>query len=87
MASWNLYDVFYGSYTVGEFTYSMWDAARLRPAPVPFGDFTRSANVRAGSTYYMLVSGTDRPATAIHAGNASGGVLPGQMQMWVVRLK
>ncbi len=87
MSSWDLYDVYYGDYVAGEWRYWMWEAARLLPNAVPFAPFTRAANVRAGSAYYSIISGTNRPATAVRVRDPDGNPLPGNMQVWVVRLR
>jgi hypothetical protein len=83
LASWNLHDVFYGSFA----GYRIRQELRLTPVPLTFTTFSKSANVRAASAYYAGVSGGNRPATAIKARDASGGVLPPHMRYWVVRLQ
>jgi hypothetical protein len=82
-ASWNLHDVFYGSFS----GFQLRRELRLTPVPLSFAGFSKSANVRAASAYYAAVSGGNRPATAIKARDASGGVLPPHMRYWVVRLQ
>lgn len=77
LASWNLYDIF-------ELHFA--PAARLAPRSRGFASFTESASVRAGSTAYFRVSGTNRSATAIRVGSPSDTPLPGIMQVFVVRL-
>jgi hypothetical protein len=81
--SWNLHDVFYGSYG----GYHLRTELRLTPVPLAFTTFSKSANVRAASAYYAGVSGGNRPATAIKARDAAGGILPSHMRYWVVRLQ
>ena len=39
--------------------------AHLEPRMRTFGNFTQTVQVRGGSTAYFLVSGADRPATAV----------------------
>lgn len=86
MPSWDLQDIFYGSYVLGQFIYSMYSSARLTPSRAAFGNFAMSANVRAASTYYAVISGSNRPAFALRARDAGGtGTLPGHMRYWVVR--
>lgn len=85
-ASWNLYNVFYGTYSTGGHTYGLRSQLRLTPDSVAFANFTRTANVRAASSYYALLSGPGRPAFALKARNGAGGVLPGKMRYWIVRL-
>jgi hypothetical protein len=87
MTSWDLNDIFYGSYTDGQTQWTLIPALRLTPAGFAFAGFSRSANVRAGSTYYSVITGTDHPALAVSAKDATGGVLPGHMQLWVVRMQ
>jgi hypothetical protein len=87
MTSWNLYDIFYGSFQSGDVVVSLIEALRLEPNEVQFGQFTRSAEVRGGSTYYSIISGTDRSAVAVKAADAAGASLPANMQVWVVRMK
>jgi hypothetical protein len=60
---------------------------RLHPAQLTFSTFDRSANVRAGSTFYSVISGSNRSAVAVNAADPGGGVLPSNMQLWVVRMK
>lgn len=87
MSSWNLHDIFYGSFVSGDVVISLIEALRLQPSEALFGRFTRSAMVRGGSTYYSVVSGFDRSAMALKVTDPDGGVLPNEMQLWVVRLK
>lgn len=61
--------------------------ARLDPMEETFGDFTRSFQVRGGSSAYIVVSGSSRPATAIRALEPDGSTLRQVMQMWVVRMQ
>jgi len=75
--SWNLYDIF---------ELHVIPAARLVPRSHGFASFTESASVRAGSTAYFRVSGTNRSATAVRIRSASDTPLPGIMQVFVVRL-
>jgi hypothetical protein len=77
MTSWNLFDIFNNAPV----------SMRLLPDPVTFSDFTKSKRVRAASTYYTLISGTNRPGTAVQALDDAGQNLPAHMQMWVVRMK
>jgi hypothetical protein len=76
--TWNLVDIFDGHLN---------QTARLTPTPQGFGSFTEAANVRAGSTAYYRVSGTNRPATSVRVRGATGGTLPATMQVFVVRLQ
>lgn len=77
MTSWDLAEIFG----------SRQEAARLQPYQRSFSDFSDDVSVRAGSTAYFLVGGADRPATAIRATDRSDQSLPGEMQLWVVRLQ
>jgi hypothetical protein len=85
MSSWNLYDVFYG--TDAATNLQLRPALRLQPAAVTYGTFTRNANVRGASTYYALLSGANREATAVKARDGGGGILPGFMRYWIVRIE
>ena len=58
----------------------------LRPYPRTFNNFADAITVRAGSSAYFRLSGSNRPATAISVSNSSG-TLPGTMRVWVVRLQ
>jgi len=85
MPSWNLFSVFEGIvFIVDGMNFQV---HLLEPVVRGFQDFTASFDVRAASTGYFLVSGTNRPATAIRARGGSDGVLPSVMQYWVVRLQ
>ena len=81
MTSWNLFDVYYGTFG-GTFLFA---TTRLTPLDVAFADFANSANVRAASTYYTRISGAGRPATAVRIRDLLDGVLPSQMQVWILR--
>jgi hypothetical protein len=78
LTTWNLYDIF---------ELNTVPAARLNPASHGFGDFSQTAAVRAGSTAYLRLSGTDAPATALRIRSGGGTALPGHMQVFVVRLR
>jgi hypothetical protein len=88
MASWNLKDVFYGSYTFpGLGTVSLYPSLRLAPVTSSYSNVALSANVRAASSYYAVFSGT-RSAYALKARDASGtGILPATMRYWVLRIQ
>jgi hypothetical protein len=62
------------------------EPAHLRARPATFGSFTLPTTVAAGSTAYFLVSGGPRPSHSIRARSETGGFLPDQMQIWIVRL-
>lgn len=81
--SWNLKDIFYGTYN----NFRLIPQLRLQPATATFGSFTKSANVRAASTYYTVLSGANRPATAVKARDAAGGILPAHMRYWILRIQ
>lgn len=87
-ATWKLGDVFYGTYTVGNVTYSMAPQARLTPTGMS-GDhatsygwvYTQDAKVRAGSSLYLLFP----PAypMSLKARTLTGDVLPAHMRFWI----
>jgi hypothetical protein len=81
LPTWNLYDIYVtGSVAFGaEF--------ELAPKTEGLADFSNTATIRDGSSYYTLVSGTDPPATAIRARDMVDGTLVNKMQMWVVRTR
>jgi hypothetical protein len=61
--------------------------ARLAPRARGFVDFEQGVQVRAGSSAYFLVSGADRPSTAIRMRSSTGGFLDPSVQIWVVRTR
>jgi len=62
-------------------------SATLSPAAFNFGDLSIQTRVRAASTAYYLVSGADRPATAIRTRAADDATLPSFMQIFLVRTR
>ncbi len=87
MTSWDLYDIFYGSFVLPDGEFGLIEALRLTPKDADFRAFNETANVRAGSTYYTLLSGDNRPSTAIWVSGPSDTQLPTHMQVWVVRMQ
>ncbi|MBI3983073.1 MAG: Ig-like domain-containing protein [Gemmatimonadetes bacterium] len=85
MSSWDLFNIFYE--TDPQTNIRLRTALRLQPAAVTYSTFTRSARVRAASTYYAVVSGFNREATAIRARDGAGAPLPPWMRSWIVRLQ
>lgn len=85
--SWNLFDIFHGSYTLPDGTFGLREALRLKPKSAQYASFSRDASVRAGSTYYTLFSGGTRPGTAIWISDQFDATLPSHMQVWVVRMQ
>jgi hypothetical protein len=81
--SWNLYEIF----EIGLAEVNNYTTATLSPRERGFGAFQDQVSVRAGSTAYFVVSGGNRPATAIGARTPTGAALPGNMQLWVVRVE
>lgn len=63
------------------------DTARLTPRVHVFTNFSDAVSVRGASTAYFVVSGANRPATAVRARDSSGNALPSSMRMWVVRMQ
>ena len=76
-ASWDYYDIF-EPYP---------EDSKLVPAEMGFGDWTLAGDVRASSTAYVAVESAGRPATAIRVRGSTGGTLPSDMQIWIVRLQ
>jgi hypothetical protein len=89
MTSWNMRDVFYGStaYPGIPFPVGLRRALRLAPASLTFSSFSRNANVRAGSTFYAVVGGANRPATAVKARDGADAVLASHMRYWILRIQ
>jgi len=75
MKSWNLLSIEQGIVQTG----------RIAPRQRSFGAFSDQILVRGGSTAYFVVSGANRPATALRVRDASDGTLPDIMRLWVVR--
>ena len=73
--SWNLFDVASG----------LRATAQLVPIDRTFSSFTEQKSVRGGSTLYYRLASTGRPATAIRVRGTNEAVLPGTMQVWIVR--
>jgi hypothetical protein len=87
MTSWDLYDIFYGSHMLSEGEFGLIPSLRLTPENAEFTSSVETASVRAGSTYYTLLSGDNRLGTAIWVSDASDHQLPSHMQVWVVRMQ
>jgi hypothetical protein len=85
MSSWDLYNIFYE--TDPQTGIRIRTALRLAPAAFTYGTFTRNARVRAASTFYSVLSGSNREATAVKARTDTGGTLPPWMRYWIVRLQ
>ena len=77
MASWNLF----------EMDSRLITTVRLIPRARTFGNFADNISMRAGSTAYFRVGGSNRPPTAISVTSPSGGTLPGTTRVWVVRVQ
>lgn len=75
------------SWDLFSFDQALIDQARLLPRSVGFASFSSDIQVRGGSSSYYLVSGLDRPHTAVRARSQAGSLLPGVMQLWIVRLQ
>jgi hypothetical protein len=75
--SWNLQSIF------GRLV----ESARLQPRLRGFQGFTDNVQVRAGSTAYFRLQGTNHPAGTVTVTGTDGGSLPGHMRVWVVRLQ
>jgi hypothetical protein len=78
LTTWDLHDIF---------ELHAVPTARLTPASHGFGTFGETAGVRAGSTAYFRLSGSDAPATALKIRSGGGTPLPAHMQVFVVRLR
>lgn len=80
-SSWDYFDVFEGAAS------QLPESATLNPAEMGFADWTLNGDVRASSAAYVVVESSGRPATAIRVRDGTGGTLPSDMQIWVVRLQ
>jgi hypothetical protein len=78
LPSWNLHDI-WGGFTS--------DAQRLQPRERGFTSFSDALTNHSASTAYFRVSGTGRNTTAIAFRSPGGGLLPAEMQVWIVRLQ
>jgi hypothetical protein len=75
--SWNLF----------AFESRLRESAQLNPRERTFSTFSDNVQVRAGSTAYFRVSGAGRPATLLRVRGGGEAILPGNMQVFVVRLQ
>lgn len=75
--SWNYFDIYQ----------NLVESARLVPLEASFTDFEATGNVRAGSSGYLRISDTSRPATALRVRTTNDNDLPASMQVWLVRLE
>lgn len=75
LTSWNLNNI----------RNALVESAQLVPKSRSFSGFNESVLVRAGSTAYYRVSGTNRPAGSFRVRTPSGGVPSSLVQVWVVR--
>lgn len=75
--SWDLFDVEQNTVST----------AHLQPLEVSFTDWVGEGEIRSSSAGYIAVESAGRPATAIRIRGSTGGLLPADMQVWVVRLQ
>ena len=61
--------------------------AALSPRAHAFEDFQDDFDVRAASNAFFEISGAGRPATAVRIRDQSGNLLPGLIQVWIVRVE
>jgi hypothetical protein len=78
MLSWDMYDIF---------ERGLVPTARLQPRSESFAAFSTEVAVRAGSTAYFQLEGSNRPAIGIRGTDTNNERPPTQLQMWVVRLQ
>lgn len=81
-SSWDYFDIFENNLDS-----AAGDPATLNPSEMGFADWSLSGDVRASSSAYVAVESAGRPATAIRVRDGTGGTLPSDMQIWVVRLR
>ncbi|MFQ5551135.1 MAG: hypothetical protein ACE5FJ_07860, partial [Gemmatimonadales bacterium] len=62
-------------------------SAHLNPDAVAFGDFSAGTNVAAGNTWYNLISGANRPATAVKFRDNADQPLPSTFTLWIMRTR
>jgi hypothetical protein len=75
--SWDLMNI----YEVG-----LPSSAKLNPIMIDFTDFARDVDVRAASTAYFLLAGAAQSATAVRVRDRADGLLPPNMQVFLVRI-
>ena len=73
--TWNFYDIYRN------------EPDRLMPWEISFSNQEHRARVRDGSFWYLQVSASQRPATAIRVRDLADRALLDEMQVWVVRLQ
>ena len=73
--SWNFFDIYREH------------PNRLMPLEISFPDEEHRARIRDGSFWYVNVSGSQRPATAIRVRDLADKQLPDEIQVWIVRLQ
>ena len=73
--SWNFYDIYREH------------PNRLMPLEISFSDEEHRARIRDGSFWFVNVSGSQRPSTAIRVRDLADKQLPDDMQVWIVRLQ
>lgn len=78
ITSWDLFDIVTNAFP---------GTARLAPLEQGFTDWTAAGEIRASSSAYVAVEDAGRPATAVRVRTGTGGILPADMQLWVVRLQ
>jgi hypothetical protein len=62
-------------------------AALLTPRARSFAAFEDDFSVRAASSAFFEISGAARPATAVRIRDQSENLLPGIIQVWIVRVE
>ena len=75
ITSWNFHDIYRD------------DPNRLMPLQISFSDQERTARIREGSFWYVHVSSSQRPATAIRVRDLADRELADDIQVWIVRLQ
>lgn len=87
MPSWNFYGPNTSNQPNGGFWSNLIQQAQLRPREAGFGQsWQYNISVRAASTGYFRVSGSNRQPTAISV-TGDAGPLPDHMRVWIVRLQ
>jgi hypothetical protein len=77
--SWNYFSMFGTS--------NLSRSSRLIPPSLGYGVFQSTTEVVSGSTAYYLISGADRPATAVRVRDVNDSTLPNHMQIFLVRIQ
>jgi len=77
MPSWNYFEIFTAS--------ALGTSSRLTPKALTYSAFNETIDIIAASAGYYLISGANRPATAVRVRSGADTTLPVHMQIVIVR--